>query len=353
MLSAMQDIWPEAPTYTLHYDPKTIGWAFGHKDIRTSFLSRLPFVNRAFRWFLPVMPLATERYDLSQFDVVISNSSGFAKGVITSPQTLHICYCHTPTRYLWSDKESYIEELRVPRPIKWLLPTLLHHLRTWDQLAAERVDHFIANSSTVQGRIQKYYRRDSTLIYPPVDTHLFKVNDSPKTYYLAGGRLVAYKRFDLIVEAFTKLGKPLVIFGTGPIEDDLKRRAGKNISFVGRINDEERTKLFENAIAFINPQEEDFGITVIEAMSAGRPVIAFRKGGVTETVIDGVTGQFFDRQTWQDLADVVLNFDEKKFNPLNIRAQAEKYSLQHFRQELLKEVEQRFRKHAQTTLGAT
>ncbi len=352
VLSAMQAIWPDAPTYTLHYDPQTVGWAFGHKDIRPSFLERLPFSRRAFRWLLPLMPLATERYDLSDYDVVISNSSGFAKGIITGPNTLHICYCHTPTRYLWSDKESYVEELRVPGVIKFLLPLLLHHLRTWDQLAAARVDHFIANSATVEQRIKKYYRRDSSVIYPPVDTHLFNVTENPKNYFLAGGRLVSYKRFDLVVDAFTKIGKPLKIFGTGPVEQDLKRRAGKNIDFLGRVTDEERARLFENSIAFINPQEEDFGITVVESMAAGRPVIAYRRGGATETVIDGVTGQLFDRQTWQDIADLVMRFDERKFDSKKIRAHAEQYSLTTFRTELIKAVDERWREHRRTMLGA-
>lgn len=352
VLEALQAIWPDAPTYTLRYDPTVMGQAFEHKIIRTSFLERLPFARRAFRWFLPLMPLATESYDLSDFDVVISNSSAFSKGIITAPHALHICYCHTPTRYLWSDTDSYVAELRAPRFVKAALPLLLHKLRIWDQLAATRVDHFVANSETVQRRIQKYYRRDSQLIYPPVDIERFALSPEPKTYFLAGGRLVAYKRFDLVVDAFTKLGKPLKVFGTGPELADLKKRAGPNVTFVGRVSDDERARLFANAIAFINPQEEDFGITPVESMASGRPVIAYRRGGALETVIDGVTGVFFDEQSWEELADVVLHFNEQAFQPEKIRAHAEQFATRIFRKRIYDLVHRLWRDHDQKTLGS-
>lgn len=352
VLEALQAIWPDAPTYTLRYDPETMGQAFGHKVIRTSFLARLPFAKRAFRWFLPLMPMATESYDLSSFDVIISNSSAFSKGVITSPETLHICYCHTPTRYLWSDSDSYVEELRAPGFVKALLPYVLHKLRVWDQLAAHRVDKFVANSETVQRRIGKYYRRDSEVIYPPVDIERFAISNDPKSYFLTGGRLVAYKRFDIVVDAFTKIGKPLKIFGTGPELADLKRRAGKNIEFVGRVSDDERARLFANAIAFINPQEEDFGITPVESMASGRPVIAYRRGGALETVIDGVTGVLFDEQSWEELADTVLHFSDAQFDPQKIRAHAEQFSTRVFRKKIYELVHGLWRKHEKDTLGS-
>lgn len=347
VLEALQAIWPEAPTYTLHYDPATMGSTFGHKRIVTSFLERFPFASRIFRWLLPLMPMATESYDLSGFDVVISNSSAFSKGVITSPKTLHLCYCHTPTRYLWSDAGSYVEELRVPGIVKLLLPFMLHRLRTWDQLAASRVDYFFANSQTVRERIKKYYRRDSEVVYPPVDVNRFAISEAPKTYYLTGGRLVAYKRFDIVVEAFTKLGKPLKIFGTGPELAALKRRAGKNIEFVGRVSDDERARLFAEAIAFINPQEEDFGITPVESMASGRPVIAYRKGGALETVIDGQTGILFDEQSWEELADTVLQFDHTRFDPEAIRKHAEQFATAVFRQAIYARVQTLWREHEQ------
>lgn len=352
VLQALQAIWPDAPTYTLSYDPAALDQAFAHKVIRTSFLERVPFGRRAFRWLLPLMPTATESYDLSEFDVVISNSSAFAKGVITAPHALHICYCHTPTRYLWSDSGSYVNELRAPRLVKNFLPMMLSKLRVWDQMAAQRVDKFVANSELVKRRINKYYQRPSEVIYPPVDVDKFSISSTPKEYYLAGGRLVAYKRFDMVVDAFTKLGKPLKIFGSGPELADLKRRAGSNIEFVGRVSDSERAQLFANAIAFINPQEEDFGITPVESMAAGRPVIAYRKGGATETVIDGQTGILFDEQSWEELADTVLHFKPENFKPEVIRQHAEKFATKVFRQKIHTLVNDLWREHEKQTLGS-
>ena len=286
VLEAMQNIWPNAPTFTLLYDKSVMDKTFGHRDIRTSFLQNIPGALKRSRWLLPLMPTATESYDLSKFDVIVSSTSAFSKGIIPASDAIHICYCHTPTRYLWSDTHSYVDELRVPKAIKKLLPPILSNLRNWDKLASDRVDFFIANSETVRRRIQKYYRRESDVIHPPVEIDQFSVTDTPKEYYLIGGRLVPYKRYDLVIDAFTKLGIPLKVFGSGPIAKDLQARAGDNIQFLGRVSNEERARLFQDAIAFLHPQEEDFGITPVESMAAGRPVIAYRKGGATETVID-------------------------------------------------------------------
>lgn len=342
VLSALQAIWPHAPTYTLYFDAKGMAADFGHKDIRTSFLQRMPFGKRLFRYSLPLMASATESYDLSEFDVVISSASAFAKGIITHPHTIHICYCHTPTRYLWSDTASYVSELRIPKIVKWALPPILSQLRLWDKAAAERVDLFLANSETVKARIKKYYGKDSTVMHPPVDVERFAISENPKKYYLAGGRLVSYKRFDLVVDVFTKLGIPLKIFGSGPVEGDLRQRAGANVEFLGRVSDEERARLYADAVAFINPQEEDFGITVVESMAAGRPVIAYKKGGAVETVLEGVTGAFFTEQTAEALEECIKNFQADKFEPKAIRAHAEKFSTERFRKELLAFVEKAY-----------
>lgn len=344
-------MWPDAPTYTLAYDKSAMAPEFGHRTIRTSFLQRLPGGLNKLRWYLPLMPTATESYDLSQFDVVISSCSAFAKGVITSDHTIHICYCHTPTRYLWSDSLSYVEELHVPSFIKRLLPIMFTWLRLWDKAAAERVDFFVANSEAVKQRITKYYRRDSTVIHPPVTVDKFHISDAPKKYFLIGGRLVAYKRFDLVVQAFTKLGLPLKIFGSGPAEAALRQMAGTNVEFLGRVSDDERVKLFENAIAFLHPHEEDFGITAVESMAAGRPVIAYRRGGALETVIDGVTGTLFDEQSWEEIADLVLRFDHTKFDPQTIRTHALKFSDTLFRQVFKDFVTQKWAAHKQENLG--
>lgn len=351
MLEALQDIWPNAPTFTLLYDKKVMENTFGHRDIRTSFLQKLPMSLRFSRWTLPLMPTATEGYDLKDFDVIVSSSSAFSKGVITPNDSIHICYCHTPTRYLWSDTHSYVDELKAPRFVKSALPPILTHLRTWDRLAADRVDHFIANSDTVRRRIKKYYKRDSDVIHPPVEIEKFAISDRPKEYYLIGGRLVSYKRYDLVIDAFTKLGIPLKVFGSGPVEKDLRQRAGKNIEFLGRVSDEERAQLFANAIAFLHPQEEDFGITPVESMATGRPVIAYRKGGALETVIDNKTGVLFDRQNWEDIADTVINFNHTKFNPLEIRQFAEQFSIQRFRREIYDYVNDKWEDHRQKVLG--
>lgn len=333
VLEVMQSMWPKAPTFTLFYDARALP-AFAGRDIRTSFLQRLPLALKKYQWYITLMPAATESHDLSAFDVVISSSSAFSKGIITRPDAIHICYCHTPTRYLWSDTHSYVQELRAPKIVKAFLPPVLSRLRVWDHAAASRVDYFIANSETVRQRIEKYYQRESRVIHPPVDIERFSVSDAPKSYFLVGGRLVAYKRYDLVVEAFNRTGLPLKIFGDGPIEADLRRRAKGNIQFLGRVSDQERRELFALCKAFLHPHEEDFGITAIEAMASGRPVIAYRRGGATETVIDRVTGEFFDEPSWEELADHLIRFDETRYDPKKIRANAEQFSTERFTQEL-------------------
>ena len=334
VLLALQDVFPGAPTYTLLYDPKRVSAEFASKDIRTSFLQRLPFGLKKYQWLLPFMPAATESYDLSEFDVVVSSSSAFAKGIITRPGAVHICYCHTPTRYLWSDTHSYVQELRAPKLLKLGLPMLLNKLRIWDRLSADRVDRFVANSRTVADRIRKYYGRESDVIHPPVETGKFSVSDAPGTYFLAGGRLVSYKRFDLVIQAFNRLGLPLKIFGDGPLAAQYRKEARPNIEFTGKVSDEEKAALYRGAIAFIHPQEEDFGITALESMASGRPVIAYRKGGALETVVEGVTGAFFDDQEWEELATAVIRFDPAAYDPLAIRAHAEAFDVALFKRRI-------------------
>lgn len=334
VLHALQEIWPDAPTFTLFFDPKKLP-AFAGRDIRTSFLQHLPFALKKYQWYIALMPTATEQYDLSDFDVVISSTSAFAKGILTRPDAVHICYCHTPTRYLWSDTHSYIEDLHAPRLIKSLLPPLLSRLRLWDKQAADRVDYFIANSQTVKNRIQKYYRKDAHVIFPPVDTHKFHLSPRPKTYFLTGGRLVAYKRFHLVVEACNKTGIQLKLFGTGPVETALRKQARKNVEFFGKVSDAQLHDLYADAKAFIHPQEEDFGITPVESMAAGRPVIAYRKGGATETIVEGVTGEFIETQTWEELADHLIRFEERHaYDPTRIKHHAEQFSRQLFKEQI-------------------
>lgn len=342
VLEVFGSLWPDSPIYTLLFDPERLP-TFQGRDIRTSFLERLPFGRQKYQWYLPLMPTATEHYDLSDFDVVLSSTSAFAKGVITRDDALHICYCHTPTRYLWSDTHSYVDELRVPGFVKMLLPPVLSRLRLWDKTAADRVDVFVANSKTVQSRIQKYYRRDAQVIHPPVDTHRFQIAPtsaiSTSPYFLTGGRLVAYKRYDLVIQAANRTKLPLKVFGTGPIEDDLKKMAGSHIEFLGRVSQEEQARLYQGALAFIHPQEEDFGITPVESMASGRPVIAYKKGGATETVVEGLSGEFFQEQIWEEVADLMLRFDERRYDPQAIKAHAEQFSKERFEREMKSFVE--------------
>lgn len=340
VLKSLHEIWPEAPIFVLFHDKEKIKF-FNNKNIHESFLAKMPFRNSSYQWYLPWMPLATEQHNLKDFDVVISTASMFAKGVITSPNTLHISYCHTPPRFLWADNYNYISDLKQNRFIKFLLPHFIHKLRIWDKMSVDRVDSFIANSRTVQQRINKYYRRESEVIYPPVELFscsLRKTGD----YYAAGGRLVGYKRFDLIVKAFNRLKWPLKIFGDGPELEGLKKIAKNNIEFVGQVTDEEKGAILSGARAFIHPQLEDFGITAVEAMACGRPVIAFSQGGATETIIPNETGVFFHAQTWESLFDKLLNFNYENWDSAKIREHAAKFDSPYFKTSIKKYVTDRY-----------
>jgi glycosyltransferase involved in cell wall biosynthesis len=321
------------------YDKERLGHLFPGKDIRTSPLQKIPGALKHYQWLLPWMPTATEQHDLQGFDVVVSSSSAMAKGVITPTETLHVCYCHTPTRYLWSDTHRYVQELRYNRLIKVFVPPMLHKLRLWDQAAAQRVDSFVANSKYIAHRIQKYYHRDSIVIHPPVQTTQFSISPSVGNYFLAGGRLVSYKRFDLVIRAFNRLNIPLKIFGEGPEFANLRTLAKDNIEFLGHVDAETRKKLYSQAIAFIQPQIEDFGITPIESMASGRPVIAYAAGGNCETIVQDKTGIFFEEQTWEALADAVVRFKPEQFQPEIIKAYAEQFGVERFKRELLATVE--------------
>ncbi len=333
VLWSLHQIWPEAPIFVLFHDEKKLN-QFKNIPIKKSFLKKLPFINSRYQWYLPLMPIATEKHDLKNFDLVISCTSLFAKGIITSPSTLHISYCHTPPRFLWSDTHKYLDDFRYNFLIKLLSPNFIHRLRLWDKMSADRVDDFIANSFTVAKRIQKFYRRDAEIINPPVETGKFKIYSELGDYYLAGGRLVPYKKFDLIVKVFNRLGYPLKIFGTGPEMKHLRKIAKPNIEFLGRISEEKKIELMGKALAFIHPQVEDFGITAVESMAAGRPVIAYGIGGAQETVIDGETGILIKNQNWENLLDTILNFHPKNWDSGKIRLHAEKFDEKIFKEKI-------------------
>ena len=342
VLASLQALYPQAPTFVLFHDKDKANRVFADKDIRTSWLQKIPGGVKHYQWLLPLMPKATESLDLSGFDVVISSASAFAKGVVTGEHTLHLCYCHTPTRYLWSDTHTYLADLRRGRLVKSVVRSLLPNLRLWDKAAADRVDYFIANSRAVARRIAKYYRRDSTVIYPPVEIDKYAPTGKPGEYFLIGGRAANYKRFDIAVDACSRLGLPLKVFGDGPAMDDLRQRARSSVEFVGSVNDEEKIKLFQGCLAFFNPQEEDFGITPVEAMAAGRPVFAYGAGGALETVVPGVTGELLDEQNWETLADKLLDFQPEKYDSAAIRAHAERFSTEAFHRNIKDFVNQKY-----------
>lgn len=337
VLEAFCQIFPEAPIYTLFYDKRKTGLVFDAKKIRTSFLQKIPFLKNHHRSFLMLMPFAIEQFDLSSYDLILSDSASYAKGILTSPNARHICYCHTPIRYAWDDAQKYIDEFGYPSLVKRFIPFFMNYIRLWDEQAASRVDKFIANSDFVAGRIKKYYHREAAVVYPPIRTDLFSLSAcSPEKYFLMVGRFLPYKMFDLAIDAFNQLGLPLKIVGDGPEKKRLKKKAKSNIEFIGLVSDRKLKEYYARCQAFIFPQEDDFGIVAVEAIASGRPVIAYRGGGALEYIQPGRTGLFFDRQTVESLMEAVLNFKSGDFNPLVIREEAMKFDQENFKNKIKK-----------------
>ena len=299
VVDCMRHVFPNAVIYTLVYDPKKMPAWFQGYDVRTTWVQKIPFATKLYKNLLPLMPGAFEALDLSEYDLVLSSSSSCAKGVITRPDAVHICYCHTPTRYVWDFYYTYRNNANWL--VRMVMPHQMHKIRMWDKCAADRVDYFIANSHYIAQRIKKYYRRDSDVIYP-----CCHINEAPfvkkEEFYLVVGRLTWYKRIDLAVAACTKLGKRLVVIGAGGEESKLKAMAGPTIEFKGGgLTDEQVRGYYLRAKAFLFPGEEDFGITPVEAQSAGTPVLAYGRGGACETVLPGKTGYWFHEQTVESL----------------------------------------------------
>ncbi|HEY4507102.1 MAG TPA: glycosyltransferase [Candidatus Paceibacterota bacterium] len=335
VLEVLCEIFPDAPIYTLLYDERMTGGVFKYREVRTSFLQNFPFARSHHRAFPLLMPLAVEQFDLSYFDVVLSVSASFIKGVITKPNTKHINYCLTPTRFLWDDSHRYIDEFRYSWPIKKLVPFFITYLRLWDKEASLRVDKFVGISNFVRERIKKYYNQESDLIYPPVESHKYYISDKQDDYFLMVGRLVPYKKFDLAVRTFSAMGKKLKIVGDGPERKHLEKISDSNIEFLGLVSDYKMPEIYAQAQALIFPQEEDFGIVPLEAMASGRPVIAYRGGGALETIEEGKTGIFFDDQTEIALAQALGEYYRIDWNPKAIRQHALKFDKEVFKKKII------------------
>ncbi len=333
VLENMVALFPEAPVYTSMYWPEGVSPAYRRWDIRTSWMDRLPGVKRHHHLFLPLYPLAFESLDFGGYDVILSNKSGFCHGVITPPETVHVCYCLTPTRYVWRYHDYALRE-GFGCLARMVLAPILSHLRMWDRLAADRVDRFIAISTEVQRRIAKYYRRDSVIIHPPVDTRRFYPAPSQEDYYLSVGRVIPYKRIDLAVQACTRLGLPLKIGGTGRDLERLKAMAGPTVEFLGYVPDDDLPKLMARCKAFLFPVAEDFGITPVQAMAAGRPVIAYAYGGSLDMVVEGISGTLFREQSVELLIDVLQRFESDQYDPRAIRRHADQFDAAIFRQKI-------------------
>jgi glycosyltransferase involved in cell wall biosynthesis len=323
-------LYPQADIFTHVVVPAAISEELLAHEIKTSLIARLPRATTWYKKYLPLMPLALEQLDLREYDLIISSEAGPAKGIIPPPQALHVCYCHSPMRYVWNMYHEYRSS--AGRIARIAMPFLTHYLRMWDQSAAARVDAFVANSHNVAARIRQYYRRDARVVYPPVDSDGFGPvsEQGPQDFYLMAGELVSYKRPDLAVRTFNALGKRLVVIGGGEMLDALRRQARGNIEFLGPQPFDRLRDHYRRCRALIFPGEEDFGIVPVEAMASGRPVIAFGHGGATETVVDSVTGVLFEKQTLDDLADAVARFEKIEFDPREIARHAHAFGRARF-----------------------
>lgn len=327
----LHELYPDAPVYTSVYNKKIMGKYFKDIDVRTSFIQNLPFGISKYKYYLPLMPIAFEQFDLKQYDLIISSSSCCAKGVNVNANSTHICYCHTPMRYAWDMYNEYNKEKGLKKAI---IASQMHKLRQWDVLSSNRVDYFIANSQYVANRIKKHYRRESTVIYPGVNDNYYKIPIIEKTeeFYLLVTRLVNYKKVEVIINAFNKIGLPLIIVGDGPEKKRLKQIANKNIIFKGFISDEQLKTLYQKCKAFVYMAEEDFGIVLAEAQAMGKPVIAYKKGGASEIIKDDITGFLVQEQNEESLIKEVKKMEQnyKDFNFYEIRNNAQKFSEKEF-----------------------
>jgi glycosyltransferase involved in cell wall biosynthesis len=333
---ALCDEFPQADLYTAVYDPKGTERRFEHREVHTSFLQRTRPTAKTFRAFLPLYPYAIEAIDLRGYDVVLSSSSAWAHGVIPDENAVHVCYCHNPFRYAWNEREPTLAARR--QPVRTALGLVLQRWRHWDWIAAQRVDTYIANSATTQRRIQRYFHRDSEVIYPPVETQRFAPGEVGEHYVMLG-ELMAHKRIDVAIRAFNRLGLPLLIIGNGPDARRLKRLAGPTVQFAGRLSDQRVAELLAQAKALVVTATEEFGIAAVEAQAAGRPVIALAEGGVRETVIEGETGALYLENSVDALVDALQAFDPLAVDPADCVRNARRFDVALFRSAMRQIVE--------------
>ena len=350
VLDALASHYPQSPIYTSIYAPETMPERYRRWDIRTLWTDKLPAIHRRHQVYLALYPLAWHNLRLSDYDVILSNKSGFCHGIQFDSRALHICYCLTPTRYVWQ-LDSYLAGEDLAPPASWLIKPLVARLRRWDYAAAQRVSHFVAISSAIQQRIRRYYNRDSEVIFPPVDTARFQPlsREAVGDYYLIVSRLAPYKRIDLAVRAATELGFPLKIAGSGRDLERLRALAGDNVEFLGFVADDELPRLLAKCKALIFPGLEDFGIAPVQAQAAGRPVIAYKGGGALDTVVPGVTGEFFEAATVESLKSVWRRFDASAYAPESLRSHALRFDTAVFRQRISAFVEQAWLAHQAST----
>lgn len=338
VVEALCELYPEADLFTHVYDERGVSETIRRHRVRTTFIGRLPWARRWYQRYLPLMPTALEALDLTAYDLVISSEAGPAKGVITRPDALHVCYVHSPMRYLWDQYHAY--RAGAGAVVRTLMPWVFTGLRQWDVTSAARVDHFIANSSAVAQRISKFWRRQAEVLNPPVDVARFRPRQEPGEFYLHVGELVPYKRVDLAIAACRKLNRKLVVIGDGPERARLERLAdGADVVFLGKASDSEVADAMARCRAFLFPAEEDFGIVAVEAMAAGRPVIGFGRGGSIDSVIDGETGLFIQEQTAEALAAAITRCETMRFDPDRCAAHAETFSRARFKQRFKARVE--------------
>lgn len=344
VLEKLMQIFPDAPIYTLLYDPRALPDSLSSRlekrEVVTSSINKAPGAAKKHKFYLWALPYAAEQWDFSNFDLLVSDSHSFAKGIVSPPKSVHISYCHTPLRYVWDLTNEYQEDYPYPGLIKKILPLGTHYLRIWDRLAAQRPDRLLTNSTFVKKRIKKYYDREAKVVHPPVEREGLEVNKAPTDdFYLLVSRLIPYKKVDLAIRAFNELGKSLKIIGAGPKAKKLKELAQPQIEFLGEIHGEELKKYYSKAKGFILPQKEDFGIAPIEAMASGTPVLGFKAGGALDYIEEEKNGLFFEKQTPKSLIKAFKKFEKTKFDAAKIRKTSARFDQKHFRSKIKSTVE--------------